>query len=115
VGNFLLSLGLVVASGARPAVFVPLYLAFFAGQYHFIVRWEESVLAEEFGAAYAAYREAIPRWLARPWLFQSGPIDLGAALRAEWPTFLAIASAWTALFALRAGLAGTTLWAWLVG
>ena len=32
-----------------------------------VVRYEEPVLARQCGAAYAAYRAAVPRWLPRPW------------------------------------------------
>lgn len=114
-GNFLLSLGLVVASGAPTAIFVSLYLLFFGIQYAFIVRWEESVLEEEFGQPYQDYRERVPRWLPKPWLFRRGEADWARALRSEWPTLLAIGAAWTALLLLRTILDGSSLWEMLAG
>lgn len=115
VGNFLLSLGLVVASGAEPRIALPAYVAFFATQYFFIVRWEESVLREELGAPYLDFLRRVPRWLPAPWLYRPGEPNWGKAARSEWPTLLAIVGAWAALLALHVLLGGTTPWAALLG
>lgn len=115
VGNFLLSLGLVVASGAEPRIALPAYVVFFATQYFFIVRWEESVLREELGAPYLDFLRRVPRWLPAPWLYRPGEPNWVMAARSEWPTLLAIAGAWAALLALHVLLAGTTPWSALTG
>lgn len=108
VGNFLLSLGLVVASGAPVTFAVPAYLLFFAVQYFFIFRWEESVLREELGAPYLDYLQRVPRWLPAPWLFRPGRPDWAKAVRSEWPTMLAVALALAAMAALFLLLDGAT-------
>ena len=113
VGNFLLSLGLVVASGATATIAIPAYLLFFGTQYAFIVRWEESVLREELGSAYLDYLQRVPRWLPAPWLYRPGQPDWAKAIRSEWPTMLAITLAWAALAGLHLALGGTSPLDWL--
>jgi protein-S-isoprenylcysteine O-methyltransferase Ste14 len=45
-----------------------LYAAAVALAFHLmVVCFEEPILAAKFGADYAAYRKAVPRWLPRPW------------------------------------------------
>jgi protein-S-isoprenylcysteine O-methyltransferase Ste14 len=40
-------------------------LAFFFGEYFFIIRAEENFLGEQFGAAYLDYCAHVPRWVPR--------------------------------------------------
>ncbi len=75
VGNFLLSLGLLVAAWPSKWSFVtgtieipwllPVFLAAFALQYGFIVALEESTLRASLGQVFADYCKAVPRWLPR--------------------------------------------------
>lgn len=58
VGNFLLGLGVAVAS-SHPALIL-YYMATFLFVYAGTIRDEERVLEEKFGSAYAAYRAAVP-------------------------------------------------------
>lgn len=75
VGNFLLSLGLLVAAWPAKWAFaaggfevpwlLPVFLAAFALQYGFIVALEESTLRASLGQVFADYCKAVPRWLPR--------------------------------------------------
>jgi protein-S-isoprenylcysteine O-methyltransferase Ste14 len=92
-GNFLLWLGLAVVSGDPR--FAAISLAFFAVIYSLIVRYEEAVLTDTFGAAYAAYRGATPRWIPH-WPVPArvhARYDWGLAWRREWNTGMNIAVA----------------------
>ena len=44
-------------------------MALWAGFFAFVLAYEEPALARQFGAEYAAYRQAVPRWIPRltPW------------------------------------------------
>lgn len=86
VGNFLIWVGFVVGSGVL--WFLPVAIALFAIEYHYIVRYEEGVLESIFGAEYLEYKARTPRWLPRPpTTASSGPHDWGEALRSEVSTF----------------------------
>jgi protein-S-isoprenylcysteine O-methyltransferase Ste14 len=75
VGNFLLSLGLLVAAWPSKWRFpigpveipwlLPVFLAAFALQYGFIVALEESTLRASLGQVFADYCRTVPRWLPR--------------------------------------------------
>ncbi len=41
--------------------------------YHFVVRWEESVLVRLYPESYPDYRRAVPRFLPRPWARRAAP------------------------------------------
>lgn len=87
VGNFLIWMGFVVASGVL--WFLPIAIAIFAIEYYYIVRYEEGVLESIFGAEYLAYKEKTPRWFPRPpAVKETGPHDWGEAWRSEISTFL---------------------------
>ncbi len=63
LGNLLLTVGVTCISKLLWAV--PIVAALYLIQYVPIVLWEESVLAERFGADYVAYCRRVPRWLPR--------------------------------------------------
>ena len=63
IGNILLWVGFAIAAGLvwlAPVAFVLL-----AVEYHWIVRWEETLLASRLGDAYRDYARRVPRWLPR--------------------------------------------------
>jgi protein-S-isoprenylcysteine O-methyltransferase Ste14 len=77
VGNFLLSLGLLVAAWPAKWSYVllgsteipwllPVFLAAFTLQYGFIVALEEDTLRTSLGQVFADYCKTVPRWLPRP-------------------------------------------------
>jgi protein-S-isoprenylcysteine O-methyltransferase Ste14 len=60
IGNVGIWLGFTLSAGLvwlAPAVFLLLAL-----EYHAIVRWEETLLADRMGAAYRRYLRDVPRW-----------------------------------------------------
>jgi protein-S-isoprenylcysteine O-methyltransferase Ste14 len=87
VGNFLIWMGFVVASGVL--WFLPVAIVIFAIEYFYIVRYEEGVLESIFGAEYLAYKERTPRWFPRPPAKkETGQHDWAEAWRSEISTFL---------------------------
>src|SRR3954462_848612 len=87
VGNFLIWMGFVVASGVL--WFLPIAIVIFAIEYFYIVRYEEGVLESIFGAEYLAYKEKTPRWFPKPPAAkETGPHDWAEAWRSEISTFL---------------------------
>ncbi|MBT3269207.1 isoprenylcysteine carboxylmethyltransferase family protein [Candidatus Poribacteria bacterium] len=105
VANLLLTLGTALLSG-HPLLVV-IAAALFLGQYIPIVRWEESRLAEQFGAEYAAYRAGVPRWIPRGGprapTADYAPPSFGRVVQIERRSLLALAIV-VAAFALRIGL-----------
>ncbi len=63
VGNVLIAAGLAIASNSWAAIIATVPLVVLA--YVSIVAAEERYLSSRFGAAFAAYREDVPRWLPR--------------------------------------------------
>ena len=62
LGNIALWSGFALCAGLpwlAPIIALLLFV-----EYHAIVRWEEQLLTERIGAAYRAYRQRVPRWLA---------------------------------------------------
>jgi protein-S-isoprenylcysteine O-methyltransferase Ste14 len=88
VGNFLIWMGFVVASGVL--WFLPIAIVIFAIEYFYIVRYEEGVLESIFGAEYLAYKERTPRWFPKPPTVkpEPGQHDWAEAWRSEISTFL---------------------------
>ena len=88
VGNFLIWMGFVVASGVL--WFLPIAIVIFAIEYFYIVRYEEGVLESIFGAEYLAYKERTPRWFPKPPAVkpEPGQHDWAEAWRSEISTFL---------------------------
>jgi len=64
VGNFLIWMGFIVASGVL--WFLPFAIVLFAIEYALIVRYEEGVLESIFGQEYLEYKRRTPRWLPTP-------------------------------------------------
>ena len=65
VGNFLMSLGLVVMSWAWMPWMLLVYLILFGLQYGFIVKEEEAFLAGKFNQDYTDYCRSVPRWIPK--------------------------------------------------
>jgi protein-S-isoprenylcysteine O-methyltransferase Ste14 len=87
VGNFLIWMGFVVASGVL--WFLPIAIVIFAIEYYYIVRYEEGVLESIFGAEYLEYKSRTPRWFPKPPTVKAtGEHDWGEAWRSEISTFL---------------------------
>ncbi len=95
VGNFTLSLGLLVAAWPAKwiisdAVPVPwlliVFLLAFALQYGFIVALEEQTLRQNLGQVFVDYCRTVPRWIPR-WQAYANPFpgkgDFKAAVRAD--------------------------------
>ncbi|MCB0416535.1 MAG: isoprenylcysteine carboxylmethyltransferase family protein [Bdellovibrionaceae bacterium] len=91
IANVTMYVSWSVLFGVGP--YAALAALFFAVQYSLIVRYEEGILTETFGEAYAAYQQKVPRWLPRLTPAVPGSehvFDLPAALRSERSTFLAM-------------------------
>jgi protein-S-isoprenylcysteine O-methyltransferase Ste14 len=87
VGNFLIWMGFVVASGVL--WFLPIAIMIFALEYTLIVAYEEGVLESIFGAEYLEYKRRTPRWLpGPPKVRETGPHDWGEAWKSEISTFM---------------------------
>ena len=63
VGNIALWVGFALT--ARLVWLAPVIFVLFALEYHAIVRWEETLLAERLGEPYRRYVQRVPRWLPR--------------------------------------------------
>lgn len=89
VGNFFISLGVCVMAWAWMPWMLVVYLVLFVVQYTMIVSLEEDHLREAFGAPYARYVDAVPRWIPRAVPYRSGQrldFRLRDALRSERST-----------------------------
>jgi protein-S-isoprenylcysteine O-methyltransferase Ste14 len=87
VGNFLIWMGFVIASGVL--WFLPVAIVIFGIEYTLIVAYEEGVLESIFGADYLEYKTRTPRWVPRPPVVkETGPCDWGEAWRSEVSTFM---------------------------
>ncbi len=75
LGNFLITLGFSIYAGNL--FLIVLIAAAFWGQYYFIIKFEEQILFEKFGAEYDEYRQNVPALL---------PIKLPRLSEIEWPT-----------------------------
>jgi protein-S-isoprenylcysteine O-methyltransferase Ste14 len=75
------------------ALFAAVIALYFIVQYRFIVAFEEDRLRQEYGAAYQYFCARVPRWIPsfQPSIERSAhPFRLGAALRSERATLVAI-------------------------
>lgn len=92
IGNFFLSVGLVVTANLHP-LFTAAFIAFFFIQYIPIVRWEETNLRQTFGLEFEHYAAVVPRWIPslKPQYREGEKIrgDYAKALRSEKYTLLA--------------------------
>jgi protein-S-isoprenylcysteine O-methyltransferase Ste14 len=64
LGNILLWLGLTLS--AHLLWLAPIIAILLAFEYHAIVRWEETLLAERLGDSYRHYMDRVPRWIPKP-------------------------------------------------
>jgi protein-S-isoprenylcysteine O-methyltransferase Ste14 len=91
LGNLGICLGLMLIAH-DPWVYA-VGLAFFFGEYFFIIRAEEDFLGSRFGAHYAAYCERVPRWVPRASAAYPGELRAGfdwrRALKKEHNPFAA--------------------------
>ncbi|MBU2514160.1 isoprenylcysteine carboxylmethyltransferase family protein [bacterium] len=93
IGNFFLSLGIVVASNVN-IYFSILFVAFFFLQYFLIVNWEENNLLNTFGKEFEEYKSKVPRWI--PSIFKKTNSDAKTtpdfkkAFKSERSTLLAV-------------------------
>jgi protein-S-isoprenylcysteine O-methyltransferase Ste14 len=108
VGNLGICLGLMLV--ANDAWVYAVGLAFFFGEYFFIIRAEEDFLRGQFGAAFDAYCASVRRWVPRWSAATSGALRAGfdwrRALRKEHNPFAAWASGALALLAWEAWARG---------
>ena len=102
VGNFFLSLGLVIV--ANIWYLVPVHIFLFGFQYHYIVQWEEWNLRGKFGAEFEAYCKQVPRWVPKVTQYRGGKHDWLKALKSERWTILAIVTVSAILAAVKLGL-----------
>jgi protein-S-isoprenylcysteine O-methyltransferase Ste14 len=106
VGNLGIVLGLCCIAH-DPWVYV-IAMAFFFGEYFFIIRAEEDFLRSKFGAAFEEFCRTVPRWIPRltpavKGKLRSGAFDWRRALKKEINPF----AAWS--------LGALGLWAWELG
>jgi protein-S-isoprenylcysteine O-methyltransferase Ste14 len=72
LGNFLLSLGVVVAADTFFPWFIIIYIVLFAFQYYYIIRFEEKFLSEKFGERYEEYKKHVPSFFPKVKKFSGG-------------------------------------------
>jgi protein-S-isoprenylcysteine O-methyltransferase Ste14 len=119
VGNLLICVGLMLV--ANDVWVAAIGLAFFFGEYFFIIRAEEDFLRGQFGTAFDAYTAQVPRWVPRftpasEGRLREGGFDWRRGLKKEHNPFAAWALGALALLAWQtqvlmpwAALAGVVL------
>jgi protein-S-isoprenylcysteine O-methyltransferase Ste14 len=118
LGNLGICLGLLLLAHAPLAYAIG--LAFFFGEYFFIIRAEEDFLRQRFGQAFDAYRAQVRRWVPRltpafAGRLREGQLDWGRALKKEHNPFAAWALGALALLAWERyarGAPPASLWAY---
>lgn len=101
VGNFFICLGLLCIAH-EPWVYL-LSIAFFFGEYFFIIRAEEDFLRSRFGAVFDDYCAKVPKWVPRlsranEGSLRNGTYDWRRALKKEHNPIAAWATGMIALF-----------------
>ena len=66
LSNLLVAAGLVLYAHAFSVLVSALFILAILAHHILLVRHEEAVLAQRFGAVYAAYRREVPRWIGLP-------------------------------------------------
>ena len=97
VGNFFISAGIALYSGSL--IMLLLTILLFMVQYYYIVKYEESLLANIYGEEYLLYCQSVPAWIPNrnpsvataPQGF-APPDSLAMAFKSERKTLLAIAA-----------------------
>ena len=107
LGNILLWLGFALS--ARLLWLAPIVVVLLAFEYHAIVRWEETLLADRLGDPYRRYIERVPRWIPKPAGGSSTGVEAAARVfswrdtfYSERGTLIAIAAGYVLLAAKRA-------------
>jgi protein-S-isoprenylcysteine O-methyltransferase Ste14 len=115
VGNLGICLGLLLIAN-DPWVYLG-GLAFFFGEYFFIIRAEEDFLRQKFGAAYDEFLTRVPRWIPKLKPAYEGQLrmgfDLRRALKKEHNPFTAWASGALLLIGWELGARGGLSTQWL--
>jgi protein-S-isoprenylcysteine O-methyltransferase Ste14 len=86
LGNFLLSIGVVLIAWPFMPWFLFIYLTLFYFQYTAIISLEEEFLKEKFGQQYTEYEKNVSRFLPQFFIWGKGnrkPTNLKKALRTE--------------------------------
>jgi protein-S-isoprenylcysteine O-methyltransferase Ste14 len=83
LGNFLIWMGLVIMRWNL--IFLAAIVVFFAVEYYFIIRAEESYLSQTFGKAYDDFRNSVPAFLPRLFAFRkpNRPFNMHKVIKAE--------------------------------
>jgi protein-S-isoprenylcysteine O-methyltransferase Ste14 len=108
LGNILLWLGFALS--AHLLWLAPIVVMLLAFEYHAIVRWEETLLADRLGDSYRRYMERVPRWIPKPAAGSSLRVEAAARVVFSWRdtfysergTLIAIAAGYVLLAAKRA-------------
>lgn len=116
VGNLLICVGLMIA--ARDPLAALVGLAFFFGEYFFIIRAEEDFLRQQFGERYEQFLKDVPRWVPRltpayGGKLREGTLDWKRGLKKEHNPFTAWSLGIVALIAweqLARGATFQSLW-----
>jgi len=91
VGNFLISLGVVISANSFFPWYIVGYILLFALQYSFIIKFEEHFLRQTFGDEHKKYVEKVPSFFTnfRPYRKKSGvQPNFKKAFRSEKATFI---------------------------
>jgi protein-S-isoprenylcysteine O-methyltransferase Ste14 len=85
LGNILLWLGFALS--AHLLWLAPIVVMLLAFEYHAIVRWEETLLADRLGDSYRRYLERVPRWIPKPVAGSSTGVEAAARVFSWRDTF----------------------------
>ncbi|MCK4576688.1 isoprenylcysteine carboxylmethyltransferase family protein [candidate division WOR-3 bacterium] len=94
LGNFFISLGIVISANVFFPWFIVLYIIVFAVQYFFIIRFEEKFLREKFGDRYLQYIKNVPSFFVNLKPYRKGKSvkpNFKWALRSEKVTITVVA------------------------
>lgn len=93
LGNFFISLGVVISANTFFPWFIILYILLFSIQYFFIIRFEEEFLKERFAENYMKYIRNVPSFFPKLKAYLEGGLvrpDFKKALKSERTTMLSI-------------------------
>ena len=82
LGNILLWLGFALS--AHLLWLAPIVVMLLAFEYHAIVRWEETLLADRLGDSYRRYMERVPRWIPKPAARSSTGVEAATPVVFSW-------------------------------
>jgi len=93
LGNFFISLGVVISANTFFPWFIILYIVLFSIQYFFIIRYEEEFLKERFREDYTKYIHNVPSFFPKLKPYLEGSLvepDFKKALKSERTTILSV-------------------------